>query len=618
MTGKYFTSVRRGFALAGLALVSWLDLLLELLGFCLLCVGLVFAYSLALEGARPRAELTRRLAGTWCGVGIESPYTPAPPEPERERDGWYRDGNNLFKRPWFIKWTKRMEWIIDDPATGRDLGWQLVNPVAGLLLVPGTLLTGPFALRVYGRWTRWWLSRRVRTRGRTRGWLKVRLQALGHQMGLFALSAAQLGMAIPTLLSMLSPIPLFPTMVVAGRTVTDTLRKEAFRWTGVRIDRPYLPEPSFPVPRADGMYQSGRQLYDSPWWPARLARWRWVIRDWATWRDLAAAAVNTLVLSLMTIPALVLVFFGFLGFSALWVWRPIVQWTDTAWPATNWFSLIGLPEATTNLEALALTPAAVAAFLAGLVATPWLARSEARFVRLLLGPTEASRLAQRVERLKQTRTDASVAQAAELRRIERDLHDGVQSRLVAMGMKLGAVEALIDTDPAAAKRLAAEVRQASSETLTELRLLVRGVHPPVLSERGLGDAVRAMALDSPLKASVSGVLPRLEQPVEACAYFAVSELLGNAAKHGEARRVSIELGYDEGVLRIVVTDDGKGGANAARGSGIRGIERRLEAFDGTFALTSPLGGPTKATVEIPCQLDPEPSSPKTSTSSETD
>ncbi len=616
MIRKYLTSVRRGLVLAGLALVSWLDLLVELVGFCLLCLGLVFAYTLALEGMRPRAALTRRLSGRWCGIEVEPPYRPAPPEPERERDGWYREGNSLFKRSWFIKWTKRFEWISDDPATGRDLGWQLWNPFAGLLLVPAVLLTGPRALRVYGHWTRWWLGPRVSQRGEGR--LRRHLKALGHQMGLFGLSVAQLGMAVPTMLVLIWPAPVFPTLVIAGRTVTDTLRREARNWTGVRIDRPYLPEPPFPVPRPDGMYQYRRQLYDTPWWPARLGRLRWVMRDRATWRDLAGAVVNSVVLLLMMLPTAALVLFGFLGFLALWMWRPIAQWTDTSWSTTQWFSMIGLPEATTHWQALVLTPVAVAAFVAGLIATPWLARQEARFAKLLLGPTEASRLEQRVERLKQTRTDASVAQAAEMRRIERDLHDGVQSRLVAMGMKLGAVEALIDTDPAAAKRLAAELRQTSSETLTELRLLVRGIHPPVLSERGLGDAVRAMALDSPLRVSVSGLLPRLEQPAEACAYFAVSELLGNAAKHGEARKVSIELGYDDGVLRIEVADDGKGGANAARGSGIRGIERRLGAFDGTFALTSPPGGPTKATLEIPCQLDPGASSPRTSTSSETD
>jgi signal transduction histidine kinase len=184
-------------------------------------------------------------------------------------------------------------------------------------------------------------------------------------------------------------------------------------------------------------------------------------------------------------------------------------------------------------------------------------------------------------------------------------------------MKLGAVEALVDTDPAAAKRLAAELRTASSEALTELRVLIRGIHPPVLSERGLLDAVRALAMDSPLKAEVTGSLPgRVGEPVEACVYFAVSELLGNAAKHG-AKRVSIDVAFADDLLTVVVTDEGPGGANPARGSGLRGIERRLGGFDGRLTLTSPIGGPTKATLEIPCQLDRAPSSPRTNTSSET-
>jgi signal transduction histidine kinase len=257
--------------------------------------------------------------------------------------------------------------------------------------------------------------------------------------------------------------------------------------------------------------------------------------------------------------------------------------------------------------------------LAGLAPTPWLLRWQAKFGRSLYGPTEAARLAQRVHRLDQTRVEVTVAQAAELRRIERDLHDGIQSRLVAMGMKLGAVEALIDHDPDKAKQLAVELREASSEALTELRSLVRGIHPPVLSERGLVDAVRAAALDSPLKVEVTAAVPgRVEEPAEACVYFAVCELLGNAAKHAQARRVSVSLEYADGLLRAVVTDDGKGGAEAARGSGLRGIERRLLGFAGRLTLTSPPGGPTEATVEVPCQLDREPSSPKTSTSSGTD
>jgi signal transduction histidine kinase len=233
-------------------------------------------------------------------------------------------------------------------------------------------------------------------------------------------------------------------------------------------------------------------------------------------------------------------------------------------------------------------------------------------VGLLCGPASA-RLRQRVRRLTETRADAVDAQAAELRRIERDLHDGVQARLVAMGLNLGAVEQLMERDPAAAKALLAQSREASASALDELRALVRGIHPPVLAERGLADAVRALALDSPLKTEVTeDLVGRAEPPVESAVYFAVSELLTNAARHADARRVWIDLHHTGEALRVQVTDDGHGGADArdGRGSGLRGIERRLGTFDGVLAVSSPQGGPTIVTLELPCVL----SSPRTSTS----
>ncbi|MFD9891531.1 histidine kinase [Amycolatopsis sp. NPDC059027] len=607
----YVRSVGRAFALAGFALVSWLDVLAELLAFGLLCTGLIFFYAPALLWARRRSAKTRELVARWCGVEVESPYRPEPPEPAPERDGWYRDGNQLYKRAWWLRWMRRFHWATDDPATRRELGWQLVNPLAALALPVATMLCGPRALRWYGRWTRHWLGPRadgepdIGVTRRVLRWVGRRYESLGHQMGLFVLAVVQLGFTVWPIVLLVGAYPVAAPIVLLSRTVTNTLRREAWNWTGVRIDRPYLPAPSLPVPRPDGLFQVGKQLYEEPWEPVRLARTRWVTRDRATWRDLASGLLNVPVFLVLMIPTVSATFWGFLGLQALWIWRPIAQGANSVW-STDWFTMIGLPSATTTLDALKLTPVALGFMVAGLIPATWLARQQARFARLLLGPTESSRLAQRVERLKETRTDASVAQAAELRRIERDLHDGVQARLVAMGMKLGAVEALIDADPGQAKKLAAEVREASSEALTELRLLVRGIHPPVLSERGLVDAVRALALDSPLDAEVTGSLAgRLEKPEEACAYFAVSELLGNAAKHGEARTVSISLEHLDGLLRIVVTDDGKGGAEPARGSGIRGIERRLGVFDGRFSLTSPIGGPTTATVEIPCQLDLE-------------
>ncbi|MBB4687192.1 sensor histidine kinase [Amycolatopsis jiangsuensis] len=608
-------SVRRAGKLAGLALLSWGDVVLELAAFVLLCVGIVVFYPAVLEGARGRSRRTRELVGRWTGEEIPSPYRPAPADPERERDGWYRDGNQLYRRDWWIRWNRRFTWIKDDPATGRELVWQVLNPVVALSFAGFSLVAGPAALRGYARWTRYWLGPRP-ARQRTR---RVRRpEMLGHQFGLYAISLALLMTALVQLVVLIGAPALFSGAVQHGRTIADTFRREAENWTGLRIPRPYLPPPSPPVVRADGYYQYGKRLYDQPWVPLRRSRAQWVLRDRATWRDMAAGLVLPVVSPVFWVPSAVLACWGLIGIAALWIGRlflplPVIS---------GWFEMAGLPAVTGTWPAVAMTFAAAAAVLVAMLPAPWLLRLQVRFGRLLLGPTEAALLAQRVRRLDQTRTEVTVAQASELRRIERDLHDGVQSRLVAMGMKLGAVEALIDQDPAAARQLAAELRTASSEALTELRSLVRGIHPPVLSERGLTDAVRAAALDSPLKVEVtSTVAGRVEQPVEACAYFAVCELLGNAAKHGEARRVLIALDHREGLLSITVTDDGRGGADAARGSGLRGIERRLGGFDGRLTLTSPPGGPTEAFVEVPCQLDPprtpEPSSPKTSTSSAT-
>ena len=212
-----------------------------------------------------------------------------------------------------------------------------------------------------------------------------------------------------------------------------------------------------------------------------------------------------------------------------------------------------------------------------------------------------SDLLNRVRRLTVTRVDAVDTAAAELRRIERDLHDGMQARLVALGISLRATERLIRTNPDAAVALVAETRENSARALADLRALVRGINPPVLAERGLGDAIRALALDCPVLATAEVDLPRrLPPPAEAAAYFAVAEALANAAKHAEARSVHIRATHAAGALRIEVTDDGAGGADPSRGTGLRGVERRLGTFDGVLAVSSPPGGPTIVVIEVPC------------------
>ena len=227
---------------------------------------------------------------------------------------------------------------------------------------------------------------------------------------------------------------------------------------------------------------------------------------------------------------------------------------------------------------------------------------------LLVPPGRDLELEGRVQRLTETRSLAVDHAATELRRIERDLHDGAQARLIALGMNLRAVERMLPARPEAALALVAEARETSLRALSDLRDLVRGICPPVLADRGLGHAVRALALDTPFPVDLDIDLPgRLATPVESACYFAVAEALANAVRHSGARRVHIRMQYAAGLLQVQVADDGAGGADPARGTGLRGVEQRLAAFDGILAVSSPPGGPTMIAMEVPCAL----SSPKT-------
>ena len=209
-------------------------------------------------------------------------------------------------------------------------------------------------------------------------------------------------------------------------------------------------------------------------------------------------------------------------------------------------------------------------------------------------------LARRIETLERTRAGAVDVQEAELRRIERDLHDGAQARLVALGMSLGMAEQKLATDPEAAQALLAEAQQGTREALEELRTLARGIHPPVLADRGLEAAISTLADRTPLQVSVAFDLQRRPpRAVETAAYFVVAEALANAGKHAGATRVGIAVREDAGGLAVEIVDDGAGGANAA-GNGLRGLARRVEALDGRLEVVSPAGGPTTIRAVMPC------------------
>jgi signal transduction histidine kinase len=218
---------------------------------------------------------------------------------------------------------------------------------------------------------------------------------------------------------------------------------------------------------------------------------------------------------------------------------------------------------------------------------------------VLLTPPDRTAMENRIEELTSTRAGAVDAQDAELRRIERDLHDGAQARLVALGMSLGLAEQRLDAHPDEARQLLVEAKLGAREALEELRDLARGIHPPVLADRGLGAAVAALAARSPIEVSVSVVGERPPAAVESAAYFVTAEALANATKHSAARHVDIRIARGNDMLSVEVRDDGPGGADPS-GAGLTGLRRRVEALDGRLIVDSPAGGPTVIRAELPC------------------
>ncbi len=376
----------------------------------------------------------------------------------------------------------------------------------------------------------------------------------------------------------LAGVALIPVSLFVIRWLATLTRNLTGQWCGVPIPAPYR---QLPATAGSSSVRTWQRL-------------RTAVTDPATWRDLLWAIVNPAgAFVLAALPAVLTA--GSLVGVVLPALRVQIS-PPLPYFMRSWHVQTGAQTWQPVVFGLMIV-------VLGLWAAPPLLTAYGSLARSLLGPTRKAELALRVHHLAQTRSDTIDASAAELRRIERDLHDGAQARLVALGMTLDTAEQLMDTSPETSRALLAEARLASVRALAELRSLVRGIHPPVLADRGLADAIHALALDCPVRVQVTGELPgRAPLPVESAAYFAVSELLANVAKHASAREVWVDLRYSGGMLRISVRDDGAGGADPSRGTGLRGIERRLSSFDGVLALSSPAGGPTTASMEIPCAL----------------
>ncbi|GAA4239729.1 sensor histidine kinase [Actinomadura meridiana] len=255
-------------------------------------------------------------------------------------------------------------------------------------------------------------------------------------------------------------------------------------------------------------------------------------------------------------------------------------------------------------DAVTIMPMGLVWTVVLMVVAPGMARLQAwPGRRLLLSSAPEADLSLRVAQLSATRAAALDAHATELRRIERSLHDGTQSRLVAVSVMLGATRRALARDPAGADAMLERAQDASEQALAELRTVVRGILPPVLADRGLATAVAGLAATCAVPCRIDvDVDGRCALSVEATAYFVISEALTNIAKHSGAQHAAVIVRRRDDRLLLRVHDDGKGGAEESQGTGIAGIRHRIEAHDGTFSMVSPRGGPTTLMVELPCGL----------------
>lgn len=331
--------------------------------------------------------------------------------------------------------------------------------------------------------------------------------------------------------------------------------------------------------------------------PIDRSRVRTVTSDPQTWKDFGWMVLNSivgLVFATLAVSATVLV----ISYIVMPLW-----WWAIPDPHTQYGTLnLGIYTVTSTGEAFVTSAIGIALAPVAFLLNRGVATAHAAAAAYILGPSERQRLNARVRELATTRADAVDAANEQLERIERDLHDGAQARLVALAMELGMAEEELSNDPDAARETVRKARDEALNALGELRDLSRGLRPALLQDRGLGTAIEDLAQRSrvPVAVTLSGSIEQTPDTVQTAAYFVVAEALTNAAKHSEAGSARVSVERTDAGLAATVTDDGRGGANP-NGSGLAGLQKRVRALDGRLEVISPPGGPTVVRAEIPCE-----------------
>lgn len=390
--------------------------------------------------------------------------------------------------------------------------------------------------------------------------------------GLFAPAAASALLLVAATVLILG----VGTMVRAGvlwlAVQMARLDRRRIEWlSGVRIEPPTLPR----AEPGDGFRARQRVWARSPW----------------LWRLVAYQLVR--------LPVAGALAFG----SVAWWWAAIVCFVLAGHPAgpTQLVAWRVSPVTLAPAEVAALVAAGVALVLAWPTALRAVPLVDAALGRWLLGPSRASQLSTEVVRLSQARSQAVASAEAERRRIERDLHDGLQPQLVNLALDLGLAKARLRSDPGAAQPLIDRAHEEAKRAAEDLRNLVRGIHPSVLDERGLDAALSALVAGCSVPVAVNvNLQTRPASAPEAAAYYVVAEAITNISKHARARKAAVSIGDSDGALRVTIEDDGCGGARLEPGGGLEGLAARVASLDGTFELSSPQGGPTRIEAVIPC------------------